>query len=588
MFEHHYEAELRNLREAGKEFAKAHPERAAALDMDRFGAPDPYVERLFEGFAFIAAQLREKLSDDLPELTEGVVSLLWPNYTRMIPSLAILEFEPKAHVLQQPQRLARGARVRSTPVGSSGIQCEYRSTQAVELVPLRLTQATPEINEAGSSVARLAFELEPQASWAQLKLQSLRLYLHADAPVAFTLRHYLLDCVDRVVVRDPQGLTPRSELPGAGRFKPVGFDAGERLWPSSNTAFAGYELLQEYFAFREKFLFIDLCGLADFRLHADTRSFTLDCVLDQALPADLRFSAANIRLHCTPIINLFALEAEPVAVDLTRDEYRLNPLLRESGVIETYSVDEVVAFNHEDGERLPYVPFSSFKHRGGLKREESPERYYHARARRDASGHRAMWLALGGHRNVDLANPPRETLSVRLTGTHGMLPRKALRDAMITEIVAGSPDLQRCFNITSPTLPQYPPTDDRFHWRLISHLMPSLMSLINGEVMRSTLALYDWSEQEANRRRIDGVQNLSCTRTHRLHKGAVISGYAIQLDLLGSHFADEGDLRLFGSVLCEFFRLYVPVNAYADLTLKVLPRGRLLHWTCDIGAMSVM
>ncbi|STI88087.1 type VI secretion protein [Escherichia coli] len=28
--------------------------------------------------------LREKLDDDLPELTEGLVSLLWPHYLRTI------------------------------------------------------------------------------------------------------------------------------------------------------------------------------------------------------------------------------------------------------------------------------------------------------------------------------------------------------------------------------------------------------------------------------------------------------------------------------------------------------------------------
>ena len=588
MFEQHYEAELRHLREAGKEFAKAHPERAAALNMDRFGTPDPYVERLFEGFAFISAQLRQKLHDDLPELTEGVVSLLWPNYMRMIPSLAILEFQPKPHVLQQRQTLASGVRMRSGTIGNTGVQCEYRSTQPVELAPIRLLRAEPDINEAGRSLIRLEFEIEPQAEWAKLDLSKLRLYLHADAPVAFTLRHYLLDCVERVILRAEGDAGLRQELGGKGRFAQAGFDAEERLWPSANTAFSGYELLQEYFAFREKFLFVDLQGLENLRLPPGLRRFTLDCVLDKALPADLRFSAANVRLFCTPIINLFELEAEPVSVDLTRDEYRLNPLLRESGLIETYSVDEVIAFNHHDGARLPYVPFSSFKHRGGLAREDSPERYYHARPRRGVSGRHEMWLALGGHANVDPANPPRETLSVRLTGSNGLLPRQALRDATITELVAGSPDLAGCFNITSPTLPQYPPTDDRFHWRLISHLLPSLMSLIDAEVMRSTLALYDWSEQEANRRRIEGVQKLECSRSHRMHKGSVISGFAIRIEVTGSHFADEGDLRLFGAILCEFFRLYVPVNAYADLTLRVLPRGTELHWRCDIGAMSVM
>ena len=72
----YFEAEMRYLREAGKEFAQAYPDRAAMLNLDKPGARDPYVERLFEGFAFLMGRLREKLDDDLPELTEGLVSLL--------------------------------------------------------------------------------------------------------------------------------------------------------------------------------------------------------------------------------------------------------------------------------------------------------------------------------------------------------------------------------------------------------------------------------------------------------------------------------------------------------------------------------
>lgn len=84
----YYESEMRYLREAGKEFAKIHPDRASELNLDRVGDRDPYVERLFEGFAFLTGRLRQKIDDDLPELTESLVSLLWPHYLRLIPSLS--------------------------------------------------------------------------------------------------------------------------------------------------------------------------------------------------------------------------------------------------------------------------------------------------------------------------------------------------------------------------------------------------------------------------------------------------------------------------------------------------------------------
>src|ERR1700754_1022058 len=134
----YYEAEMRYLREAGKEFARAFPDRARMLNIDRIGERDPHVERLFEGFAFLMGRLRHKLDDELPELTEGLVSMLWPHYLRMIPSLSILELSPENGVLQKHETLAPGLEVVSAPIreeraSAVGVECVYRTTQAVDL-----------------------------------------------------------------------------------------------------------------------------------------------------------------------------------------------------------------------------------------------------------------------------------------------------------------------------------------------------------------------------------------------------------------------------------------------------------------------
>jgi type VI secretion system protein ImpG len=140
------------------------------LNIDRIGERDPHVERLFEGFAFLMGRLRHKLDDELPELTEGLVSMLWPHYLRMIPSLSILELNPASGALQRHETLASGLEVMSdpipTPVGTSSlaaqgrsaggetVECIYRTTQAVDLYPLRLTEANATTREDGRSVLR--------------------------------------------------------------------------------------------------------------------------------------------------------------------------------------------------------------------------------------------------------------------------------------------------------------------------------------------------------------------------------------------------------------------------------------------------
>ncbi|SAK97351.1 type VI secretion protein [Caballeronia arationis] len=449
----YYEAEMRHLSEAGKEFAEAHPDRARMLNLDRVGDRDPYVERLFEGFAFLTGRLRQKLDDELPELTEGLVSLLWPHYLRTIPSLSILEMTPALETLQQTEIVPAGLSVRSGRVGASGVQCLYRTTQAVTLMPIRLTDAAPSVRHDGRSVIRLSFEIDRSARREALDLSRIRLYLNADLPVAFALHLALTRQVQAVSWRIP-GVCDGAATPlRNARLEAAGFAAGERLWPKADTAFSGYQLLLEYFTFREKFLFVDLCGLNIDALPNDAWSFEIEVLLAQSYPADLRFTAANVRLFCTPIINLFELDAEPVRIDHHETEYRVKPMHHHGSFVETYSVDAVDSFDHETAERSEYVPFSTFRHRGGMLRHEAPERYFHTRVRQGAKGLFDTWIILGGHAWESMQDLPEETLSLRVTGTNGMLPRKGLREASIDELVESAPNVAQVRNLTAPALP---------------------------------------------------------------------------------------------------------------------------------------
>ena len=56
-----YQDELTHLREMGREFAREHPKIAGRLGLEAMEVADPYVERLLEGFAFMAARVQLKL-----------------------------------------------------------------------------------------------------------------------------------------------------------------------------------------------------------------------------------------------------------------------------------------------------------------------------------------------------------------------------------------------------------------------------------------------------------------------------------------------------------------------------------------------
>ncbi|MGH8788827.1 MAG: type VI secretion system baseplate subunit TssF [Cupriavidus necator] len=590
----YYEAEMRYLREAGKEFAQAFPERARMLNIDRIGERDPHVERLFEGFAFLMGRLRHKLDDELPELTEGLVSMLWPHYLRMIPSLSILELSPVAGALQRRETLPSGLEVMSDPIpmgsqtagGGDAVECIYRTTQAVDLYPLRLTQAQAYAREDGRSVIRLRLELQLQGRREQWKVPRLRLYLHADRPIALALYAALTaePLAMQVRVSGEPADRPGAPRPMPGlRLEPAGFAGDERLWPKADNAFGGYQLLLEYFTFPEKFMFVDLLGLDLDAIPPDAQCVDVEVVLAKPFPDDMRFSAENVRLFCTPIINLFELEADPVSVTHRETEYRVRAMEHHGHHVEAYSVDGVRGFEVASGERFEYAPFAAFRHRGGMLRHELPERYFHTRVRRGPSGRFDTWVVLGGHAWEQQQTLPQETLSLSVTGTNGMLPRKGLREAGITHMRGGFTSIATVRNLTAPTLPVYPPTRDRFHWRVLSHLAPNYLSLLDAEILRGSLALYDWTEGELNRRRIDAITDVRHRPLQKLVKGGLLRGVEIEVVLDSTRFAGDGDVELFGEMLNRFLSLYAAVNLYTRLVIVSQPGGKRLAWPDSKG-----
>ncbi|MFM0180477.1 type VI secretion system baseplate subunit TssF [Paraburkholderia aspalathi] len=504
----YYEAEMRYLREAGKEFAHAFPDRARMLNIDRIGERDPHVERLFEGFAFLMGRLRHKLDDELPELTEGLVSMLWPHYLRMIPSLSILEVNPAHGVLQKHETLAAGLEVMSDRIaagqpsgsGEEGVECIYRTTQEIDLYPLRLSEANAYAREDGRSVLRLRLEVQPQARREQLEVPRLRLFLNADRPVALALYAALTAEPVAINVRIPGYPADRpgmlQPMPGL-HIEPAGFAADERLWPKADNAFGGY---------------------------------------------------------------------------------RVHSIEQRGDKVDVYSVDTVQGFEAGSGQRFEYAPFASFRHRGGMLRHEMPERYFHTRVRRGPSGRFDTWVVLGGHAWENQVTLPKETLSLSVTGTNGLLPRKGLREAGITRMRSGFTNIGSVRNLTAPTLPVYPPTGDRFQWRVLSHLAPNYLSLLNPEILRGALALYDWTEGEMNKRRIDAITDVQHRLLQKLVKGGLQRGVEIEVTLDSNRFAGEGDVELFGGMLNRFLGLYATLNLFTKLVIVSQPTGRRIEW----------
>ncbi|HOX50527.1 MAG TPA: type VI secretion system baseplate subunit TssF, partial [Fibrobacteria bacterium] len=71
-----YDEELRYLLQSGREYSRRHPDFAQILSMEEVERRDPYLERLFQNFAFLSARLRSDMDqsddDSAGELLEQV------------------------------------------------------------------------------------------------------------------------------------------------------------------------------------------------------------------------------------------------------------------------------------------------------------------------------------------------------------------------------------------------------------------------------------------------------------------------------------------------------------------------------------
>lgn len=586
MFNKYYADELAFLREMGREFSQAHPDAAHFLAE---AGSDPDVERLLEGFAFLTGRLRQKLDDELPEITHSLMSLLWPHYLRPIPSMTMLQFNPKRQKVLGRQTIPAGTEVDSVPV--EGTPCRFGTCCEVDMYPLDLDRVDFNLSAAPPSMT-FGFRLWDGAVISAMGLERLRFHLHGDPSATQLLYLWLQRHLKSIKVRafDETG-TERAYPLSQDALKPAGFEEEDSLLPYPGFSFPGFRLLQEYFSLPSKFLFFDLTELQLLAAFEGTVGFEVDFEFDRSLPTPLELHQDGIRLNCTPAINLFAHDADPIHVDHEKVEYRIRPAGSNPLFYEIYSVDGVMGFEKGTSGRREYHPLYSFQSQSGKLRED--EIHYHTRQVPSVVGYGTDTYISFVHSDMMSAPPPTETVSIHLICTNRWLPTQ-LRQGDIRVPTSNTPEFTTFENIVGATTPVMPPLAGTLHWRLISHMALNYLSLTNVEVLKNVLslynfhAIYDRQAARANEMRMAAIRSVKTEPTHRLLSGAPVRGTEVEVELQEDQFAGEGDLYLFANVLNEVFSLYATINSFIQLTVRGAQHGEIYQWPPRIGRQMLL
>jgi type VI secretion system protein ImpG len=587
MYNKYYQDELTFLREQGAEFARAYPKIAHMLSES---SADPDVERLLEGFAFLTGRVRQKLDGELSELTGSLIGLLWPHYLRPIPSMTVLQFDASRRSLSETKIIERGTEVESVPV--DGTRCHFRTCFATTLYPFALDEVELALPLSQPAHLRLAFSLIGGVDINQLILNKLRLFLHGEPKVSYAL--YLLMCryltkvTFRAVHADRVG---QQTTMGPDTVSPVGFAEGEAILPYPASSFPGYRLLQEYFALPEKFLFIDIDHL-DVLARLETEDhFEIIFEFSRRPDDAVRIKRENLQLFCTPAVNLFDSQTDPLRVEHDKTEYLLRPQGEDRTHHEIFSIDHVMGWEQGTSEKREYLPFFSFKHSLGPTNQTTE--YYQVEIKPAIVGRGTdtyISFVTGAHSGV---TPSTQTISIDITASNRDLAEK-LRVGDLNVPTADSPAFADFSNITGVTPTISPPMTGGVYWRLISHLTLNYLSLMNPRNLRGILelynfqALYDRQAARANELRLNGIKKIDARPDSYLLHGSLLRGSAIEMEIDEDSFAGEGDMYLFASVLNQFFNLYVTMNSYSRLTVKGIQYGEVFTWPPQMGAQNLL
>lgn len=592
--ERYYRQELDYLRQLSKLLATEKPHLARFLAEK---GTDPDIERLLEGVAFLTGNLRQKIEDEFPELTHGLIKMLWPNYLRPVPAMTLIEYTPEMDKTSVPVLIPRnesfttgagsvpGEKVLSAMPGDvqdAAPPCTFTLCRDIWLLPVRLDQVENR-NTPRSGIIELTFSVAPDTDLSTLDLNKLRFWLgNDDNYTRYQLYLWFCEYLQGAELIAGEQTFPLPEF----MLKAVGFDPEDAMLPWPGNVHSGYRILQEYFCYSDSFLFFDACGIPALPAGSKADGFTLRLRFSRPLPVDTRLRRDSLRLYCAPAINLFIHHAEAITLDHRRADYPLVPSRHYPDHYDIFSVNSVVSqtqdmFRKKDRGRpvstqaaRHWPAFESFSHQMEYSRKR--EVIYWQHRTKTSLFHRGFEHTLAfihaDGRYPDTSRLSNEVVSVSLTCTNRELPVQ-LRPGDITGTTGKNAAVASFRNITIPTQPLWPVIDGSLHWSLLSAMNLNYLSLLDTDALKQVICNFDRhaihhpQTARLSQQKLDAIERLETRPIDRLFTGIPVRGLASTLYVHPGPFVCEGEMYLLGAVLSHFLSLYASVNSFHMLTV---------------------
>ena len=618
----YYNQELRYLREMGGEFAREFPKVAGRLGMEGMEVADPYVERLLEGCAFLAARVQLKQDAEYPQLAQRLLDIVSPNLSAPTPSMMVARLTPARDPnLASGFVLPRGTPIVTPATALSRTRCEFRSTQELQLTPLRVTGAEYFLNAADlplstlplperpRSGVRIKLDLPPGMNLGQLRFDALRFFLGGLPDTAYQLHELMSGAVVGMLVGPPgRGVEAGRVFVEKTDVRPIGYDDADAMLPVTLRGLSGSRLLQEYFAFPQRFLFFELTGLQP--AFAKSKGTQLEIVLlfsRYVSALEGAVEAANFQLHCVPAINLFERRADRLHLEEGQTAYHLVPDRTAGLDYEVFDVTTVSGYREDNQEQrfLPLFAVPQIEPVGGegaywsaVREPRLPSERRRREGPRSGYIGTEVFLSLVDARDAPLRGPLRQ-LSVSMRCTNRDLPLfipTGGQSGGELSVNAGVV-IEQASVVAGPSRPQAALRDGPIAWRLLSLLSLNYLSLVDASpdegavALREILSVFSLSADVGMKRQIEGIRSVSTRPVVRRHPvpGPIAFGRGLQVRLTIDDLSFEGgSATLLGSVLHQYFSRHISMNAFVETELASLTRGNVMRWSPRLGTRSLL
>lgn len=603
-----YEDELYYLRQASREFGNEHEGVAGFLGLGAPADPDPHVERLMEGVAFLSARVKLKLDDQFPDFSQNLLAAIQPGYMAPMPSIGIAQLLPNA---DDPSLLSgpivpHGTEMRSE-APTTDVLCRFRTGHDVQLLPLEITEAeylpsrasVAKFSSAQGLVAeaglRLRFRSTAGVKLEDINAKSLPFYLPGlDHLAGETYRQLLGDCIGVVAVR--------SKLSDVRLRPPVpyGFSDQCALLPHEGRSFRGYRILAEYFACPERFLFVEISDLDKAFAHCDQECDIVFLFSRSAPSLDRALGTDRFKLFCTPIVNLFELQLDRIRVSPLEHEFQIIPDRSNTLSYEVYRLLSIgVHFRDgSSGRADPIYNLGSQMHdwKGALfyatrlqaRRMSTKEQ--RVKKRSDYVG-TDVFLSLTCPGSPERIEEISE-LSPRALCTNRELPESfAIMGRNPNFEFENVPAVAKIELVRPLSRPRPPLGLHEAAWKVIGHLTPNYTSLVRTKdgdpsTLKDHLALYRQVDDHSTRRQVDGILSVdSKSVTRRVlesERSAFARGNQVRIRLDDASFENER-MFLFSAILDCFLGEFCSVNSFVETVFESPEKGVFAKWPVRMG-----